>query len=91
MIQSFSSNKISYQKNNVVIFNIAYAFFGLHINKNHLLMYVVCYDVRKKIIVVVVCMHVVYYVAGCCYILHDIKLLLLDFSPLNLTDISCHV
>ena len=86
--QSFSSNKISYQKNNVVLANIAYAFFGLHINKN-LMIYIVCYDVRKKNHCC--CMYVVYYVAGCCYILHDIKLLLLDFSPLNLTDISCHV
>ena len=87
--QSFSSNKISYQKNNVVLANIAYAFFGLHINKN-LMIYIVCYDVRKKNHCCC-CMYVVYYVAGCCYILHDIKLLLLDFSPLNLTDISCHV
>ena len=89
IIQSFSSNKISYQKNNVVLANIAYAFFvSTHQQKSFAddMLFVMMSE--KKIIVVVVCM---YYVAGCCYILHDIRLLLLDFSPLNLTDISCHV
>ena len=63
IIQSFSSNKISYQKNNVVLANIAYAFFGLHINKN-LMIYCLLWCQKKNH-----CCCCCMYVVLCCWLL----------------------